>query len=206
MRPCKCWLTATALLLTALLSACSDGNNSANRNREPGLLPVSTPNVELPPEIGAPVLISTTFDPAAVGFVQQEFFLSGTATSFRNLNELGRDGRWEAEPAETADYRTRVVVYRPIKEEDFSGTVIVEWMNVSEGFDLPYGWALSHVEALRSGHAWVAVTAQRAGIEGTDDAIFPFYLRAADPERYASLEHPGDSFSYDMFSQVTAVD
>ena len=205
MQRFKLWLTAAALLLTVLLSACSDGNNSANRNREPELLPVAMPTVELPPEIGQPVLISTTFDLAEVGFVQEEFFLSGTASSFRNLNELGRDGRWEAEPAETADYRTRVVVYRPINEEDFSGTVVVEWMNVSEGFDVPYGWALSHVKALRSGDAWVEVTAQRVGIEGSDNAIFPLYLRAADPERYASLDHPGDSFSYDMFSQVTSV-
>ena len=97
------------------------------------------------------------------------------------------------------------MVYRPLQEEDFSGTVVVEWMNVSEGFDVPYGWLLSHVKALRSGDAWVEVTAQRVGIEGSEDSLFPFYLRAANPERYASLEHPGDSFSYDMFTQVTAV-
>ena len=198
-------LGASVITLVGLLTACSDGSDSGSGIRQPDLLPVSTPTIELPPGDGEPTLISTTFDLAAVGFMQEEFFLAGTATSFRNLNELGVDGRWEAEPAETANYRTRVVVYRPVKQEDFSGTVIIEWMNVSEGFDIPYGWALSHVEALRAGDAWVEVTAQRVGIEGEEGALFPFYLRAADPERYASLEHPGDSFSYDMFTQVTAV-
>ena len=198
-------LAAFVVILVGLLTGCSDGSDSGPGFRQPGLLPVPTPTIELPPGDGEPTLISTTFDLAAVGFMQEEFFLAGTASSFRNLNELGVDGRWEAEPADTANYRTRVVVYRPVKQEDFSGTVIIEWMNVTEGFDLPLGWALSHVEALRAGDAWVEVTAQRVGIEGAEDALFPFYLRVADPERYASLDHPGDSFSYDMFTQVTAV-
>ena len=198
-------LCASILILGGLSTACSDSNHSGARDAQPQFLPVSQPSIELPPAIGEPVLLSTTFDLSEVGFVQEEFFITGTASSFRNLNELGSDGRWEAEPAATADYRTRVVVYRPQKQEDFSGTVVMEWMNVSEGFDLPYGWVLSHVKALRSGDAWVEVTAQRAGLEGTDDALFPLYLRAANPERYASLEHPGDSFSYDIFTQVTAV-
>src|SRR5262249_4168405 len=30
----------------------------------------------------------------------------------------------------------------------------------------------------------------------------PNGLKAADPERYASLHHPGDSFSYDIYSQA----
>jgi hypothetical protein len=198
-------LWASVLVLCGLSTACSDSNNSGPRDTQPNLLPVSVPSIELPPANGDPALISTTFDLSEVGFVQEEFFLAGTASSFTNLNELGTEGRWEAEPAVKADYRTRVVVYRPQKQEDFSGTVVVEWMNVTEGFDIPYGWVLSHVKALRSGDAWVEVTAQQAGIEGTDDALFPFYLRAADPERYGSLKHPGDSFSYDIFTQVTAV-
>lgn len=202
---CKVLLFASILILSGLSASCSDTNDSRPSDTQTQLLPVSQPSIELPPEVGEPALISTSFDLSEVGFVQEEFFLAGTASSFINLNELGSDGRWEAEPAVTADYRTRVVVYRPQKQEDFSGTVVVEWMNVSEGFDLPYGWVLSHVKALRSGDAWVEVTAQRAGLEGTDDALFPFYLRAANPERYASLEHPGDSFSYDIFTQVTAV-
>jgi hypothetical protein len=80
----------------------------------------------------------------------------------------------------------------------------VEWLNVTNGFDVPAGWGVGHVEALRRGHAWVNVTAQRVGIEGLDDAVLPLNLRDADPERYATLAHPGDSYSYDIFTQVTA--
>jgi hypothetical protein len=151
--------------------------------------------VELPPDIGAPVLISTSFDFAEQGYVQEEFFLSGTASSYSNLNELSSDGRWEAEPAGTAEYRTRVLVYRPQSSADFSGTVVVEWLNVTNGFDVPASWGAGHVEALRRGHAWVNVTAQLVGIEGQEGTVLPLWLKEADPERYASLEHPGDSLS-----------
>jgi hypothetical protein len=55
---------------------------------------------------------------------------------------------------------------------------------------------------LRDGHAWVGVSAQLVGIEGSPNGIVPLHLKAINPPRYASLLHPGDSFSYDMFSQV----
>ena len=31
---------------------------------------------------------------------------------------------------------------------------------------------------------------------------FPIFLKGIQPERYESLSHPGDSFSYDIFSQA----
>lgn len=203
---------ASVLLATALLlAACGDSNTlqigppaPPEPPPEPEFLPVSVPVVEAPPDIGQPVLISTSFDLGELGFRQDEFFLAGTASSFVNTNELGTDGRWQAEPGESADYRTRVLVYRPEEASAFSGTVIVEWLNVTQGFDVPASWGAGHVEALRRGHAWVNVTAQRVGIEGSEDAPLPLFLNAADPERYASLSHPGDSFSYDIFSQVSA--
>ena len=83
------------------------------------------PSIETPPDIGDLSLISTFFDLGSVGFIQQEFFLSGTASSFTNLNELGSYGLWEVEAAETAEYKTRVVVYRPEDSEAFSCTVFV---------------------------------------------------------------------------------
>jgi len=199
---------AVALVLGLLaLAACDDSNTlliDPPPPPEPEFLPVAVPAVEAPPAIGEPVLISTSFDLASQGYVQEEFFLSGTASAFSNLNELGSDGFWEVEPAATADYRTRVLVYRPDDAADFSGTAVVEWLNVTNGFDVPAGWGVGHVEALRRGHAWINVTAQRVGIEGAEDPVLPLNLLAADPERYASLAHPGDSFSYDIFTQVTA--
>jgi hypothetical protein len=58
-----------------------------------------------------------------------------------------------------------------------------------------------HTELTREGYVWVGVSAQFAGIEGGDEP-FSIPLKTLDPQRYGSLHHPGDSFSYDIFSQA----
>ena len=70
---------------------------------------------------------------------------------------------------------------------------MVEWLNVSGGVDDSPDWTLSHNELVREGFAWVGVSAQAAGVEAA---------RAIDPKEYSSLSHPGDSYSYDIFSQA----
>ena len=143
---------------------------------------------------GAPVLVGhTTFDLASVGYTQSEFFLEGTADAYAPTASLAEDGKWEVEPSSQASYKTRVVVNRPVDERDFNGTVIVEWLNVSGGADASPDWIQAHVELIRDGYAWVGVSAQAVGVNA---------LSPADPVRYASLTHPGDSYSYDMFSQA----
>jgi hypothetical protein len=196
---------AIALLFAALalLCACSGGNSNGNNTVEDEYLPIGQASVELPPEAGSPFLLTTvSFDVGSVGYKQEEYFLSGMATAFTNVNELGADGRWQVEPGTTAAYNTRIVIYRPIDPAAFSGTVFVEWLNVSAGFESQPSWGAGHTEILRSGHAWVGVSAQLVGIEGSPNALLPLDLKTVDPERYASLAHPGDSFSYDIFSQV----
>jgi hypothetical protein len=155
-------------------------------------------------EPGAPFVAGTTgiflFEQ---GYEQIEFFISGTAKSFTNVGELGSDGVWDVEEGETAEYKTRALVYRPTSASRFSGTVIVEWLNVSGGLDAAPDWISMHTEIFREGHVWIGVSAQVAGIEGRGGGgIGALYLKAVDPVRYGPLSHPGDSFSYEMFAQV----
>jgi Alpha/beta hydrolase domain len=154
---------------------------------------------------GGAFLPTTTFDLAGVGYRQEEYFIEGTASAYTNVGPLGDDGMWTVTPSgATAAYKTRVVVYRPVERRKFSGTVFVEWLNVSGGVDAAPDWTLAHVEAIRRGHAWVGVSAQFAGVEG-GGGILPIIdlgLKKVSPLRYGTLHHPGDSFSYDMFSQA----
>ena len=142
---------------------------------------------------GLPVLATTQFDLAEVGYEQSEHVITGTASAFTTAAPLTADGMWTASPGETAPYVTRAVVYRPEDPKDFSGTVLVEWLNVSGGLDANPDWVQAHNQLIRDGHAWVGVSAQAVGVDAT---------RTSDPDRYATLVHPGDSFSYDIFSQV----
>lgn len=150
---------------------------------------------------GRPFFADVFFDPAEVGYQQKEYFMSGTATSYDFDKELGVSGDWEVYPNRTAGYRTRIVVYRPIDPKRFNGTVVMEWFNVSGGIDAGPDWLQTQTELRRSGYAYVGVSAQSVGVEGGGGA-FDISLKVVDPVRYGSLDHPGDSYSYDIFSQA----
>lgn len=154
---------------------------------------------------GFPFVASTSFDLTPLGYTETEFFLSGTATGYTSAAPLGTDGRWSATPGNTATYQTRMLVRRPADAARFNGTVLVEWLNVTAGLDAAPDWIFAHTMLIREGFAWVGVSAQVVGISGGSNPLgLNLSLKAINSVRYGSLVHPGDSFSYDMFSQVAA--
>jgi len=139
------------------------------------------------------------FDLKAHGYVEAEYFISGTAATYRQVpgTAWGRDGRWGADVKPNVPYKTRILVYRPADPKRFNGTVIVSWNNVTAGYELFGG---ESPEILEGGYAFVGATVQRVGVHG-----FPTNsqgLAAWDPERYGSLGIPTDDASYDIFTQV----
>ena len=145
-------------------------------------------------------------DLTAHGYVEQEFFASGTAHAF-TATSTPSDGRWTIEPTSSSGYRTRILVRRPSNPAHFSGTVVVEWMNESAGESAP-DWDYLNPELMDAGDAWVGVSAQALGVEGGT----PILGRAVagvgkgliqqEPQRYGSLHHPGDQYALDIFDQV----
>ena len=155
------------------------------------------------PVPGKPALLLGAFDIGDVGYVAEEFFVSGSACSYAAAGDLGPDGRWTASPAAAATYTTRIVALTPSDATRFNGTVLVEWLNVSGGIDAPAVWMMAHREMLRSGYAYVAVSAQRVGVEGgTNMTGIDMSLKSQNPQRYSSLNHPGDAYAYDIFAQA----
>lgn len=153
-------------------------------------MPAAKPAADAILTPGAPFLGEPlAYDLAAAGYSNEEFFLSGRARSYT------------ASPGE-ASYRTRAVVRRPLDANRFNGTVVVEWLNVSGGLDAGPDWSFTHRHLMREGAAWVGVSAQRVGIEGGGFAAVSLPLKKVNAERYETLDHPGDAFSFDLFSQV----
>ncbi len=184
-------------ILSALLCVCGSAGIASAQP--------ASPLVEGPVTggLGQPFVAATMFDLGLVEYRQDEYFVSGTAQSFTSAQALTSDGRWNVFPDESADYKTRILVHRPIRRGKFNGTVIVEWLNVSGGLDAAPDWIMTHTELIRRGYAWVGVSAQFVGVEGGPNiGLPPMPIKEVDPERYGSLVHPGDSFSYDIFSQV----
>jgi Alpha/beta hydrolase domain len=159
-----------------------------------------------------PVKVGHIIEPASVvpihlaadGYVEQEFFASGTAHAFR-ATSAPADGRWTIEPSASASYKTRIVVRRPASPTKFNGTVVVEWTNVSVG-ESAVDWDYLNPMLLRDGYAYVGVSAQALGIEGGA----PIFAVAGstgglvhdEPSRYGTLHHPGDQYALDMFAQI----
>jgi hypothetical protein len=73
----------------------------------------------------------TGFDLGQVGYTLEEFFLESTATRFEPAGPAGADGYWEVTPVGQAPFTTRLVVCRPSDSGAYTGTVILEWLNVS---------------------------------------------------------------------------
>jgi hypothetical protein len=130
---------------------------------------------------------STWHDLAGNGYVEEEFYLSGAADAYSTTG---------TKLASDVPYRTRMIVRRPVSQSSFNGTVLVEWQNVTAGYDLDALWNRRH---MREGYAWVGVSAQRVGVN---------QLRGWSPTRYGSLDVTGsgafvtDQLSYDIFAQA----
>jgi hypothetical protein len=156
---------------------------------------------------GTPTLALADYDLGELGYVLEEFFITGTATAYRAVGSAGLDGMWKTVEDRKAGFTTRVVVIRPKDASRLNGTAVVEWLNVSSLQDAAPDWIWPHREYLRGGYVWVGVSAQRLGIYAPSGEahismqIPSNALKLNNPQRYAELDHPGDAFSYDIYTQ-----
>jgi hypothetical protein len=141
---------------------------------------------------------ATNLDLASKGYVEQEYFIDGFANRYDTPTlQTGTiiDGNHH--------YRTRIVVRRPIDPRRFNGTVLLEWQNVTAGYDLDAMWVPMAEHIMDAGYAWVGVSTQLVGVHGPGTG-----LRAWSPIRYGTLDVTAfgtvtdDSLCYDIYSQA----
>ena len=172
---------ATALVAGGVLS----GTVAADEGHDEGYVPV--PDVEGPIRGGARTgrpMSASVPDVTRYGYLEEEYFITGTARGFDGADD-------------TAPYTTRIVVYRPVDGRRFNGTLVINWPNVTEQTDVPFSWANKFDYAMRNGYAMAVASVQKQGVDGS-----PLALQAWDPARYTGVEHPGDDYAFDMFSQA----
>ncbi len=148
--------------------------------------PQGTPPATPVPTVTGPIPVTPTSVPlmassalqyvvdlSALGYVEEEFFVSGGA----NVYDWAANGALSVRtPA--APYTTRILLRRPADPQRFSGNVIVEIANGARRFDFNFAWGVSHSHFIENGDAFVVLTLQQANLEG---------LKAFDPVRYAPL-------------------
>lgn len=164
---------------------------------------------QLPP--GATGLVAGRPGPslADVGYTEAEYVVRGVAPAYRPTgpSRLPADGRWALAETDPAPFATRIVVRRPAAAGEGSGTVVAEWLNVSSGADAAPDWTYLAEEVVRRGHVWLGVSAQHAGVMGGRAAVPVGGLRLPalrESPRYAALDHPGDAYSYGMFTAAVS--
>jgi Alpha/beta hydrolase domain len=112
------------------------------------------------------------------GYLEEEFFVSGTA----NVYTWARSGAVGITPAH-GPYTIRILVRRPRDPAKFSGNVIVEDLSDYDSFDHLVMWGDLYPYMLEHGDAYVGVTVSPRSIEN---------LKKFNPARYAplSMESP----------------
>jgi hypothetical protein len=144
---------------------------------------VPSPTLSVPPAgVHGYPMWDSYYDLASFGYEEQELFVSGTA---------------QTAAAVTAPYTTRIIVTRPTDPAKFNGTVLLDWVNVTAQFENAVDTMLTRQMLMREGFAYVHVSAQAAGL-----CCFALTPEVWDPARYGALNHPGDEYAFDMFTQV----
>lgn len=182
----------SALVTTVVIAVLLAAHHAARAQEQ------ATAVLSAPPAIGE-IASGRAQQLTAAGYVEQEFFLEGTARAYTKRGEWTSDGAWDVSPGQTAPFKIRILARYPKQSNRFNGVVFVEWLNVSGQSEGDPNFTVLQDELLRDGYGYVGVGAQAAGITGANG------LKRANPERYASITHPGDSYSYDIYSQAGGI-
>ncbi len=162
---------------------------------------VPTPTVEGPIAVTASShpFLATDIPLASYGYQENEYFISGTGYTYNTGGAVNVNGSkiLTGGPNSNGTYpfKTRIVVRRPSNPANFNGKVIVEWQNVTAGYDLEANWFSDPYYLIKQGYAFVGVSAQNVGVS---------YLKKWNPERYGSLEvgPTSDALSYDIYASA----
>ncbi len=136
-----------------------------------------------------------------IPYVEEEWFASGAATLFSYADPPVPT---EVVPVQTGvPYKTRFVLRRPADPADFNGTVVVEWLNSTAGFDSSPSWDASAEYFGRKGIVYVGVTNSDTAIRFMRNGCRLFgLLPPICGTRYASLSLPENGLAYELMSQI----
>jgi hypothetical protein len=176
-----------------------------------------TPFTVTPPTVSGPIpstatdfpFIADGFGPqpaVPAGYEESEYFISGTG----NLYEYTPTGIEVVAPCPASTgsfectnipYTTRMLVKRPANPRKFSGTVVVEPLNPSAGFDIAAVWDRSWPYFVRNGDVFVGWTSRYGTLAA---------LKGWNPSRYAPLNWGvnsavDDGITFDIAAQVGAL-
>jgi len=163
----------------------------------------------LPVEPGTPETRSMPFiawfqDLSTVGYVEEEYLVSGKANIYAYTNNAAQSPEVSVQTPDVP-YVTRILVRRPIEPRRFNGTVLVEVMNATAGWDGDPIWYGTFDHLIASGTAWVGVSTKPVTVNFLRDRWGRTPWPTRNASRYATLSMPAFGQVWDMLTQVGAL-
>ena len=121
-------------------------------------------------------------DLGAVGYTEQEYFISGLANAYKYNNPSNpMDDSVSTLQPNPEPYTNRILVRAPKDPAKFSGNVILDLGDDVDGIETPGGWIEGHQRFVQNGDAYVLLTSLPIAIQ---------YLQTFNAQRYAPLSTP----------------
>jgi Alpha/beta hydrolase domain len=191
-------VAAIALFSLLALGACggSGDDTSTETPSSAKAVSVASPTVTGPIAVKVPLgdpshdypQLATQANLGQYGYVEEEFFFQGNAARYNTT-----------QPQQTATvistnnpYKSRMIVRRPSDPARFNGVVVVEWVNVTSGYNYDLLWQASSDFFMREGYAYVGISI-RSPTTSMPRVRGPFRARKAST-RSATSALPGWSW------------
>jgi hypothetical protein len=138
------------------------------------------------------------------GYVEEEYTVSGMANIYSYLDDAAQQAEVDILSPDMP-YVTRMLVRRPADPKDFNGTVLVEVLNATAGWDGDPIWQSTHEYMIRDGAAWVGVSTKPVTVDFLRDSWGQSFWPPRNSTRYAGLSMPHFGQVWDMLSQIGAL-
>lgn len=166
-------LYGVSAALLGLGSIAAAAPAAAAREKAAWQLPALPEVTPVPVTAQSRPFLAAAADLEAVGYVEEEFFLTGQA----NVYEwVGADGAVKV-VAGPSRYTNRILIRRPKDPARFSGNVEVNLLNATRLVD--WGGPLDFERMVKDGDIWVGITTK---------SLTATTLKKFDPQRYAPLD------------------
>ncbi len=138
------------------------------------------------------------------GYVEEEYLVSGDANLYEYVDEDVQSSAVRVGD-EAIPYVSRLLIRRPVDAERFNGTLYLEVLNPSAGWDGDPIWQNTHEYLMRAGAIYAGLTSKPVALDFLRDkwGRDPFPVR--NGSRYAQLEMPYFGQIWDMLSEVAAL-
>ena len=143
-------------------------------------------------------------DLSEVGYVEEEYLVAGKANIYEYIDDVAQ--RPEVRVA-TPDvpYTTRILVRKPRNPSRFNGTVLVDVLNATAGWDGDAVWYGNFEYIIRTGAVWVGVSTKPVTVDFLRDGWGRPPWPPRNASRYASLSMPEFGQVWDMLTQIGAL-